>query len=397
MCGRTACTLDPDDICKACSFKSKTVSSKGRQQPVWRDPPGGQHYYPSYNVAPGSHTPVIISSQHYQGDLDLITERVIQPMQWGLVPSWHKGDPKNVGYETNNCRSEGMLEKNTFKIPLEKGRRCVVLADGFYEWKRDKDKKQPYFIYFPQDTWVKKEQTEIKQEESDQNFNIKQEPCDQNPKEPMKTEKLEIKQEILDENCSMKEKSHGEETKSGDRRLLTMAGVFDIWMPPDNSAPIYSYSVITVESSSAMSWIHHRMPAMLTNNDEIDEWLNFGEIPLRKAVQNIRAIEDLQMHPVTTAVGNSRYKSPDCVQPVDLKKPKGPVNSIMKNWLSTPKKQKDDNYQANTPTKATSPSKKISPVKQSKSSNLMMNWLSKGKKEQDEEWNSPAKKKKNDV
>ena len=80
----------------------------------------------------------------------------------------------------------------------------------FYEWKRDKDKKQPYFIYFPQDTWVKKEQTEIKQEESDQNFNIKQEPCDQNPKEPMKTEKLEIKQEILDENCSMKEKSHGE-------------------------------------------------------------------------------------------------------------------------------------------------------------------------------------------
>jgi len=69
----------------------------------------------------------------------------------------------------------------------------------------------------------------------------------------------------------------------------------------------------------------------------------------------------------------------------------------MKNWLSTPKKQKDDDYQAYTPTKATSPSKKISPVKQSKSSNLMMNWLSKGKRGPDEERNSPAKKIKSNV
>ena len=69
----------------------------------------------------------------------------------------------------------------------------------------------------------------------------------------------------------------------------------------------------------------------------------------------------------------------------------------MKNWLSTPKKQQDDDYHANTPTKATSPSKKISPVKQSKSSSLMMNWLSKGKREPDEERNSPTKKIKNSV
>jgi hypothetical protein len=57
---------------------------------------------------------------------------------------------------------------------------------------------------------------EIKQEESDKNFNIKQEPCDQNTKDPMKMEMLEIKKEVSDENCSLKdencmeEKSHGE-------------------------------------------------------------------------------------------------------------------------------------------------------------------------------------------
>lgn len=374
MCGRTACTLSPDEICTACSYTTKGTSSKRQQKPVWRDPPGGQKYYQSYNVAPGSHTPVLISSQHYRGELDSIAERVVQPMQWGLIPSWHKGDPRNIGYETNNCRSEGMLEKKTYKIPLEKGQRCVVLVDGFYEWKRDKDKKQPYFIYFPQNTWIK---NEIKQEVIMQN--VKQE----------QVESTAVSMAI-------------NETPSKDRRLLTMAGVFDIWKPPDNSNLIYSYSVITVESSSTMSWIHHRMPAILTNDAEIEEWLNFGDIPLRKAIQNIRPIESLQMHPVTTAVGNSRYKSPDCVQPINLQKLKTPVSSIMKNWLSTLKKDiqvTDDlktSYAVTSPVKSTSPSKTKPPVKPSKSSSLMMNWLSKGKRELEEEDNSSVKKLKKD-
>lgn len=51
-------------------------------------------------------------------------------MKWGLTPSWHKGDPYKIPYETNNCRAEGMLEKRTYKVPLQKGYRCVILADG---------------------------------------------------------------------------------------------------------------------------------------------------------------------------------------------------------------------------------------------------------------------------
>ena len=57
-------------------------------------------------------------------------------MKWGLVPPWHKGDPNKLEYETNNCRAEGMLTKRTYKNPLEKGNRCVVLADGWVEWFR---------------------------------------------------------------------------------------------------------------------------------------------------------------------------------------------------------------------------------------------------------------------
>jgi putative SOS response-associated peptidase YedK len=56
---------------------------------------------------------------------------VIQPMRWGLVPSWHSGESdKGVGYNMINARSDGILSKRTFKGPLEKGRRCVVLVDG---------------------------------------------------------------------------------------------------------------------------------------------------------------------------------------------------------------------------------------------------------------------------
>ena len=61
---------------------------------------------------------------------DEVSDYIIQPMLWGLVPSWHKGDPKTVAYKMNNARSDGMLQKKSFKGPLEKGRRCVVLVEG---------------------------------------------------------------------------------------------------------------------------------------------------------------------------------------------------------------------------------------------------------------------------
>ncbi|XP_053380265.1 abasic site processing protein HMCES-like [Mercenaria mercenaria] len=148
MCGRTACTLAPCDLQAACCFKDK----QGKQQkPDWRDAPNGKSYFPSYNIAPGAHTPVLLSSDHFQDCGS--SRRVIQPMRWGLIPSWHKGSAGDKSYETNNCRAESMLEKMTYKVPLQKGRRCVILAEGFYEWKRGKDSKQPYYIYFPQNNF----------------------------------------------------------------------------------------------------------------------------------------------------------------------------------------------------------------------------------------------------
>ena len=64
------------------------------------------------------------------GPSDHTDERVIQSMKWGLVPSWHKGDPKKLPMLLNNCRFESMLEKPSFRNAVQRRQRCVVLADG---------------------------------------------------------------------------------------------------------------------------------------------------------------------------------------------------------------------------------------------------------------------------
>lgn len=109
-----------------------------------------------------------------------VDERVLTSMRWGLVPSWFKeNDPGKMQYSTSNCRSENILEKKSYKVravvllflcfmswssfyqsyqcvcislkdPFMKGQRCVILADGFYEWQKVEKEKQPFFIYFPQ-------------------------------------------------------------------------------------------------------------------------------------------------------------------------------------------------------------------------------------------------------
>jgi putative SOS response-associated peptidase YedK len=69
-------------------------------------------------------------------------------MKWGLVPGWHNGDPKSFPALLNNCRYEGMFDKPSYRIAINNRQRCVILADGFYEWKRNGKSKQPYYIYW---------------------------------------------------------------------------------------------------------------------------------------------------------------------------------------------------------------------------------------------------------
>lgn len=89
---------------------------------------------PRYNIAPTQPVPVI--RQHPKEPV-----RALSTMKWGLVPSWAK-DP-SVGAGMINARSETAHERPAFRDAL-KFRRCLIPADGFYEWKRTSSNKQPY-------------------------------------------------------------------------------------------------------------------------------------------------------------------------------------------------------------------------------------------------------------
>ena len=89
---------------------------------------------PRYNIAP---TQVVAAIRN--GD----EGRELAMLRWGLVPFWAK-DP-SIGNRMINARAETVAEKPAFRAAF-RHRRCVVLADGFYEWRRQGDAKTPYFI-----------------------------------------------------------------------------------------------------------------------------------------------------------------------------------------------------------------------------------------------------------
>jgi putative SOS response-associated peptidase YedK len=89
---------------------------------------------PRYNVAPSQ--PVLTIRQD-----DREPTRKISTMRWGLIPSWSR-DP-SIGYKTINARSETVATTASFREPF-RSQRCLIPADGFYEWRRNGTTRQPY-------------------------------------------------------------------------------------------------------------------------------------------------------------------------------------------------------------------------------------------------------------
>ena len=88
---------------------------------------------PRYNIAPSQMVACIRTNPETK-------EREFAEMKWGLVPSWAK-DP-SIGNKLINARGETVAEKPAFRRAFHQ-QRCLVLADGFYEWKREGKNKQP--------------------------------------------------------------------------------------------------------------------------------------------------------------------------------------------------------------------------------------------------------------
>jgi putative SOS response-associated peptidase YedK len=116
MCGRYAQRTDPKSLAK--EFKAAEV-------------PGVE---PRYNIAPTQDVLAVYESPD---------GREMTFYKWGLVPSWAKD--VSVGAKLINARSETVTEKPSFREAFKK-RRCIIPADGFYEWRREGSRKQPYFF-----------------------------------------------------------------------------------------------------------------------------------------------------------------------------------------------------------------------------------------------------------
>ncbi|MBC8403309.1 MAG: SOS response-associated peptidase [Candidatus Marinimicrobia bacterium] len=121
MCGRKTLTEDLQSIIEELAIQE------------WEDP---DNYIPSYNIAPTQTSPILID--------DGI--RRVELMRWGLIPSWSKD--MSFGARMINARAETLLEKPSFHN-LVPNRRCVVITDGYYEWRKEISGKQPYYIHHP--------------------------------------------------------------------------------------------------------------------------------------------------------------------------------------------------------------------------------------------------------
>lgn len=131
MCGRYASTRDPARL--AAEFDALDATGS--------DAPGAD-----YNIAPTKNV-VSVVQRHPRdaaGNRDMArTERSLRIMRWGLVPKWAK-DPA-MGSRLINARAETVTSKPAFRSAI-KYQRCLLPADGWYEWKREGGRKIPYFL-----------------------------------------------------------------------------------------------------------------------------------------------------------------------------------------------------------------------------------------------------------
>jgi putative SOS response-associated peptidase YedK len=122
MCGRKTLTKGKMEIIEELSIQEWDASLE---------------IQPNYNVAPTNIMPILI----FDG------KRVVRPMRWGLIPEWTK-DASAVPILIN-ARSESLTEKPSFR-GLINSNRCIVIADGYYEWQKTLSGKQPFYIHHHQ-------------------------------------------------------------------------------------------------------------------------------------------------------------------------------------------------------------------------------------------------------
>ena len=198
---------------------------------------------PRFNVAPTQMLPIVTEGP---------AGREIQFARWGLVPAWAK-DPA-IGNRMINARAETLAEKPSFRASL-RSRRCLVPADGFFEWAERQaapeqpSARQPYFIHRQDDA------------------------------------------------------------------LFAFAGLYDQWRDPSGRT-LTSFTIVTTDPNEVMRTLHHRMPVLLLPEHEAD-WLDPDLIDQDGWRALLQPYPDglLEAYPISTLVNNPRHDTPEVLLP----------------------------------------------------------------------------------
>ncbi|KAF1931434.1 DUF159-domain-containing protein [Didymella exigua CBS 183.55] len=255
--------------------------------------PNDEDVRQSYNFAPGYHGLVYRADGPGLGDRkekepdvkeEAKTENTadtkykLQSMQWGLVPFWTKRNPDyGSKMKTINCRDDSLFEDRGMWTTMKKQKRCIIVAQGFYEWLRKNNGKEkiPHF------------------------------------------------------------------TKRKDGQLMCFAGLWDRVKFEDSNELLYTYTIITTDSNKQLNFLHDRMPVILDNGSEaIRTWLDPTRTEWSKDLQSLlKPYEgELECYPVSKDVGKVGNNSPSFLIPIDSAENRNNIANFFGNQRKLAKK-----------------------------------------------------------
>lgn len=219
MCGRVRLASDYSEIKIRLKFDQEAPAPNFEQD--WNLPPT---------------RPMLVAIKSDDG------KRTPKMMRWGLLPHWAKDE--RIAYSTFNARSEEFVTKPAFRDAWKNGQRCLVVTDGFYEWKKLDEKgkdKQPFAI-------------------------------------------------AMHDDCQM-----------------VMAGLWAKWKDPNTGEEIQSCTILTTTTNEIMGELHNRMPVILDETDW-PKWLGEEPATHDELMALLKPCPDewLKVWPVGKAVGNVR-------------------------------------------------------------------------------------------
>jgi putative SOS response-associated peptidase YedK len=264
MCGRYASTKAPVDLAEEFTAVDAVTEKAGEAR------------QPDYNVAPTRDVVAVVQRhpRDAEGTPDPdTTERSLRLVRWGLVPSWAK-DP-SAGARMINARSETAAEKPAFRRALA-ARRCLLPADGWYEWQRraatkdQKAAKQPYFTHYR------------------------------------------------------------------DGASLALAGLWEFWRPKEGELAekypdgLVTATVLTTEAVGPLAQVHDRMPLVLPP-DAWSAWLDpdtdakADDVVRWLAPPSPDLVATLDIVPVSAKVNSVRNNGPELLAPLDPDQVEEPI------------------------------------------------------------------------